>query len=69
MKCAHETCDCEAVPEHGRYCSIYCANAAERESLPGEGEVEGLCSCGHDTCHPDLPKGEYQPKVSVRGER
>lgn len=48
---------------------MYCANVAQRESLPGEGDVEGLCACGHADCHPELPEGEYQAKVSVRGER
>lgn len=67
--CAHETCECPPSPDHDCYCSAYCANATERESLPGEGSLEGLCSCGHEGCHPELPKGEYQSKVSVRGER
>ena len=67
--CAHETCECAPSPEHAPYCSAYCANAETREALPGEGDVEGLCACGHDDCHPDLPDGEYQAKVSIRGER
>jgi len=42
-KCGHEMCRC-AVPEHQRYCSDYCKDAAE------EKEIEIQCDCKHEPC-------------------
>ena len=56
MRCEHDSCHCEATD--GRFCSAYCANAAaERE--------EGLCSCGHDGCHPEHEVHGREPQVSI----
>jgi len=50
-RCAHPSCACPPDPARDRYCSPYCANAAESEPLPGEsGAMPDACSCGHEPC-------------------
>lgn len=56
--CRHEVCGC-AVPRGRRYCSPYCANAQEQESLPGEADLPGSCACSHAGC------GEHEPRRST----
>jgi hypothetical protein len=49
QRCGHASCGCPV--EAGRtWCSRYCANCAEQESLPGDADPEGACSCGHRAC-------------------
>jgi hypothetical protein len=45
-KCAHPDCTC-TVTDGGQYCSDYCVEAANEESVK---DAEGGCSCGHPEC-------------------
>lgn len=53
--CMHDGCRC-ARSRAGSYCSPYCANVEEGESLPGEAELPGSCACGHAACEAHPPK-------------
>jgi len=56
MECLKEGCQCEAVAMG--FCSEYCANVSQQDE-------EGLCNCGHDSCHPPPRRHAEQTKISV----
>lgn len=66
--CAHESCGCPAAPGHGRYCSGYCANAANEREETAAAEGGAACSCEHAACIAAQrvhEGGEEQPKTAI----
>lgn len=64
-RCPHEDCGCPRSSGQVPYCSPYCANAAENESLPGEADLEGACACGHAECRTETETGARTREIPI----
>ena len=64
-RCPNENCGCPRASGRVPYCSPYCANAAEGESLPGEADLPGACSCGHADCRTETGAPAREIPISI----